>query len=52
MEPSGEAIKACAFAVCPADVVDSVKQNCDYVCKANGGEGAVREVVEHIISTH
>jgi 3-deoxy-D-manno-octulosonate 8-phosphate phosphatase (KDO 8-P phosphatase) len=46
-----DVMKACAFAACPADAVDSVKQNCDYVCKANGGEGAVREVVEYIIAT-
>jgi 3-deoxy-D-manno-octulosonate 8-phosphate phosphatase (KDO 8-P phosphatase) len=47
-----DVMKACAFAACPADAADRVKQSCDYVCKANGGEGAVREVVEYIISAH
>ena len=33
------------FTACPADAVDEVKQAVDYVCRRNGGEGAVREMI-------
>ena len=37
------------FAMCPADAVSEVRSAADYVCQANGGHGAVREAIEHII---
>jgi 3-deoxy-D-manno-octulosonate 8-phosphate phosphatase (KDO 8-P phosphatase) len=39
----------CAFSACPADAVDEVRQQADFVCRAAGGRGVVREVVEHIL---
>lgn len=40
------AMKECGFAVCPGDAVKEVKEICQYICKKNGGQGAVREVIE------
>lgn len=42
-------IKCCGFSACPADAVPEVKTAVNYVCVHNGGRGAVREFVEHII---
>lgn len=44
------AMQICGFKACPADAVIAVKEKCDYICKNNGGEGAVREVIEHLIN--
>ncbi len=33
----------------PADAVDGVKREVDYVCKLDGGRGAVREFIEYLI---
>lgn len=41
-----ECVKASGFSACPNDAVDLVKESVDYVCKKNGGEGAVREVID------
>lgn len=40
----------CGLSACPADAVMSVRDSVDYVCETKGGEGAVREFVEHILS--
>jgi 3-deoxy-D-manno-octulosonate 8-phosphate phosphatase (KDO 8-P phosphatase) len=45
-----DVMKFCAFASCPADAVDSVKQECDYICETDGGDGAVREVIEFLLA--
>lgn len=42
-------MRRCAFSACPADAVEEVRRQADYVCRAPGGRGAVREVVEHIL---
>lgn len=42
-------IRLCGITACPADSVIEVKERCDYICKANGGHGAVREFIEWII---
>jgi len=39
------------FAVAPANAVSEVKKCVDYVTKCEGGDGAVREVVELILKT-
>ena len=33
---------------CPADAVEEVRQQCDFVSRYNGGQGAVREVCDMI----
>lgn len=35
---------------CPADAIDEIKEKADYVCDNNGGDGAVREFVDYLIS--
>lgn len=42
-------LKRVGFSTCPKDAVREVKKEVDYVCKASGGKGAVREVAEIIL---
>lgn len=44
-----ECMKWCGLSACPADAVQEVIAQVDYVCKAQGGRGAVREFIEWII---
>lgn len=43
-------MKSCGFSACPADAADEVKKIASYVCKKNGGEGALRELWESFIT--
>lgn len=43
-------IMKCGLSACPGDAVDSVKQKVDFISHYDGGEGAVREFIEYIIS--
>lgn len=45
-----EALKIVGFAAAPADSVEQVREVVHYVCQRKGGEGAVREVIEKILS--
>jgi YrbI family 3-deoxy-D-manno-octulosonate 8-phosphate phosphatase len=45
-----EALKAVGFSAAPADGLPQVLRAVDYVCRKKGGEGAVREVVDMILS--
>lgn len=36
---------------CPADAAKQVLEVGDYICSKNGGDGAVREFIEHIVDT-
>jgi len=38
------------LSACPNDAVPEVKSICNYICTKNGGNGAVREFVEHILN--
>jgi len=38
------------FSACPRDAAESVRRGVDYVCSADGGRGAVRELINHILS--
>ncbi len=40
------AIEECGVAACPNDAVKEVREVCDYICKKEGGAGAVREFIE------
>ena len=42
-------MELCGVTGCPADAVPEVRMTCDYVCKASGGHGAVREFIEWLI---
>ncbi len=39
----------CGVSGCPSDAVTEVRERCDYVCKASGGQGAVREFIEWVV---
>jgi len=43
------AMKMCCFKACPADAVAEIRNLCDYVSPHNGGQGAVRDICEHIL---
>jgi len=45
-----EAIRAVGFSACPADAEPAVREAVDYVCRATGGAGALREVAELILA--
>lgn len=45
-----DAMSYCGFTACPADAVDAVRKAAKYVCRSNGGRGAVREFVEYLLS--
>ena len=42
----------CGVKGCPADAVPEIREVCNYVCKAPGGRGAVREFIEWIVHQH
>ncbi len=44
------ALQIVGYAAAPADCVDQVRQVVHYVCQKKGGEGAVREVIDMILS--
>ena len=42
-------LRQAGFSACPADAEDKVKAVVDYVCKATGGHGCVREVINLLL---
>jgi YrbI family 3-deoxy-D-manno-octulosonate 8-phosphate phosphatase len=46
------ALKIAGFSACPADAVEAVKQVVHFVCTKNGGNGAVREIADFILSVN
>jgi 3-deoxy-D-manno-octulosonate 8-phosphate phosphatase (KDO 8-P phosphatase) len=46
-----QAMQISGFSVCPVDSVESIKDVADCVLTHNGGEGAVRELAELILTT-
>jgi 3-deoxy-D-manno-octulosonate 8-phosphate phosphatase (KDO 8-P phosphatase) len=48
--PDLPALAAAGLSACPADAVPEVLQRCDVVCKAAGGRGVVRELVELVLT--
>lgn len=44
-----ECMELCGMSACPADAVEEVIRKADFVCSKKGGEGAVREFIEHLI---
>lgn len=43
-------METCGLSACPADAAHEVKKIASYVCKKNGGEGALRELWENFIT--
>lgn len=50
--PDLSIIEKVGFSACPANAVEDVKKKVDYICKNNGGDGAVREFCEKILLTN
>ena len=48
--PDLPALRAVGFSAAPANARDPVRKTVRYVCKARGGEGAVREVADLILA--
>ena len=44
-----DCIRWCGCTACPADAVPEVLEKVDYVCKRDGGRGAVREFIDSVI---
>jgi len=44
-----QAISVAGVSACPADSAVAILETSDYICKKNGGEGAVREFIELIL---
>jgi 3-deoxy-D-manno-octulosonate 8-phosphate phosphatase (KDO 8-P phosphatase) len=42
-------LKAVGISFAPNNAVDLIKQNVNIVCKNNGGNGAIREMIEYIL---
>lgn len=47
--PDLPCIQFCGKSGCPSNAVKEIRDTCDYVCKASGGHGAVREFIEWLI---
>lgn len=45
-----ECMQLCGVCGCPADAVKEVREAADYVADSRGGQGAVREFIEWILS--
>lgn len=43
-------LKACGFAVCPADAIHYIKSHVDLVTQAKGGQGVIREVADLVLA--
>ncbi len=42
-------MKICGFSACPSDAMKQVRDSVNFVCEANGGNGAVREFIEFLL---
>jgi 3-deoxy-D-manno-octulosonate 8-phosphate phosphatase (KDO 8-P phosphatase) len=49
--PDLPAMDYAQIAVCPADACQEIKEAADYITLANGGQGAVREIIEMVLKT-
>lgn len=47
--PDLPALALAGLSCCPADAAPEVRERCQYVCRAPGGSGAVREVVQLLL---
>ncbi len=46
-----EIMKLVGLSACPADAISFAKNEADYICNNNGGNGAFRELAEFIIAS-
>ncbi|WP_243009259.1 HAD hydrolase family protein [Clostridium sp. AM58-1XD] len=45
-----EIMEKCGLCACPANASNSVKNKCDFISRMNGGDGAVREIIEWVFN--
>ena len=45
-----DCMKYCGIAACPADALNEAKACADYICKCDGGRGALREFVGFLLN--
>jgi 3-deoxy-D-manno-octulosonate 8-phosphate phosphatase (KDO 8-P phosphatase) len=50
--PDLEVMQKCGVPTCPSDAVHQVKSASIYVSEKKGGEGAVRDVIEQVMTLH
>lgn len=43
-------MKICGFSACPSDAMKPVRDSVSYICETKGGEGAVREFIDYLLS--
>lgn len=43
-------MKICGFSACPSDAMKRVKNSVNYVCESKGGDGAIREFIDYLLS--
>lgn len=43
-----ECMRWCGYSACPADAVEEVQDEADYICERSGGHGAVRELIDQL----
>jgi 3-deoxy-D-manno-octulosonate 8-phosphate phosphatase (KDO 8-P phosphatase) len=44
--PDISVMKMCEIKTCPKDAVWQIQEHCDWISEHNGGEGAIREILE------
>lgn len=44
-----DCMEKCGFCACPNNAMEIIKEQCDFISKYNAGDGAVREIIEHIL---
>ena len=49
--PDLSVMRMCGIKACPADAVWTVQEEVDIVTKASGGKGAVREIMEKVLTS-
>lgn len=47
--PDYQILKLCGIKTCPADAAHEIKEIVDYISFRNGGDGAVRDVIEQVM---
>ena len=48
--PDMSVMNMCGIKTCPKDAAWEIQENSDWIAQANGGEGAVREILENVLT--
>ena len=47
-----QAMKLAGYVACPCDACFEIRQVADYISPIKGGEGVIRDVIEHSLRNH